>query len=125
MCCVVLGCAVLCCAVCDAFMVTYQLTVFVFAMPGWDGMVGSWAAQGTRVLNYISPFFSDPTGFTDPSEPRNNFYQQGLEGGYFVKHADGSPYKLYSLSIEFCMLDPTNPAGRLVCWCMVALKWRR
>lgn len=76
--------------------------------PNWNEMVEGWADKGARVLTYISPFFSDPTNFTTNS---TNFYQEGIDNGYFVKHADGSPYTMYSLSIEFCMIDPTNPAA--------------
>ena len=31
--------------------------------------------------------------------------------GYFVRREDGSPYRMHSLTIEFCMLDPTNPSA--------------
>lgn len=70
-------------------------------------MVNSWANDDIRVLTYINPFFSDPANYT--SSYRRNFYREGIERGYFVKKVDGSPYTLYSLSIEFTMLDPTNP----------------
>ncbi|KAJ1417898.1 hypothetical protein B484DRAFT_146012 [Ochromonadaceae sp. CCMP2298] len=29
--------------------------------PEWDVMVGRWAKRGTRVLTYMSPFFSNPS----------------------------------------------------------------
>ena len=94
-------------------------------------MVSQWADLGTRVLTYISPFFSDPRNFTSPSSIRRNFYQEGITNGYFVQRQsqdDSSsnnnvnssssgtgislvPYSLHSLSIEFCMLDTTNPAA--------------
>jgi alpha-glucosidase len=81
--------------------------------PDWRNMTNSWDEDGTKVLTYISPFFSDPTGFADA---KNNYYQEGLIGDgnvtYFVRNADGTPYKMKSLSIEFCMLDPTNPKAR-------------
>lgn len=60
--------------------------------PGWKDMVDGWAAMDTRVLTYINPFFSDPSNFTTQS--RHNFYQEGIENGYFVKKADGSPYTM-------------------------------
>jgi alpha-glucosidase len=75
--------------------------------PGWQDMVSKWGEDDIRVLTYINPFFSDPTGYTNQS--RHNFYQDGVDNGYFVKHADGSPYVLNSLSIAFCMVDLTNP----------------
>ena len=60
--------------------------------PGWKDMVDGWAAEDTRVLTYINPFFSDPSNFTNQS--RHNFYQEGIANGYFVKRADGSPYTM-------------------------------
>ena len=68
-----------------------------------------WKKDNIRVLTYVNPFFSDPSEFTNQS--RHNFYQEGVANGYFVKHADGTPYSLFSLSIEFCMVDLTNPAA--------------
>ena len=40
----------------------------------------------------------------------------GIDNGYFIKRADGTPYKQNSLTIEFCQLDPTNPEA--VSWLM-------
>jgi alpha-glucosidase len=77
--------------------------------PQWNEMVSSWDEKGTRVLTYLNPFFSDPTNYTSSS--RHNFYQEGLENGYFVMNSAGDPYKMHSLSIEFCMVDFTNPAA--------------
>lgn len=79
--------------------------------PGWQQMVDGWAADGSRVLTYLNPFFSDPSAFSNQS--RHNFFLEGIDKGYFVKTAEGAPYKLYSLSIEFCMLDLTNPEAVL------------
>ena len=74
--------------------------------PGWQDMVSTWRENNTRVLTYLNPFFSDPEGYTNQS--RNNFYQEGIEKGYFVLQRDGSPYVMNSISIKFCMLDLTN-----------------
>lgn len=76
-------------------------------------MIDSLSKHNTRVLTYISPFFSDPTNF---STPRRNFYQEGLQNGYFVQrrgpHGVGTEaYTMQSLSIQFCMLDFSNPSG--------------
>lgn len=79
--------------------------------PSWDEMVSSWERNGTRVLTYLNPFFSDPQNFTRAGSLTHNFYQEGLEHGYFVKKVDGTPYKMYSLSIEFLTLDVTNPSA--------------
>jgi sulfoquinovosidase len=77
--------------------------------PGWHEFTQTWRNAGIRVLTYINPFFSDPTNYTASS--RRNFYQEGVQNGYFVKHNDGTPYIMKSLTIEFCMLDPTNEAA--------------
>jgi alpha-glucosidase len=77
--------------------------------PGWNMMVRDWAADGTKVLTYISPFFSDPSNFTNSTSIRRNLYQEGITNEYFVKNSLGEPYVMKSLSIEFCMLDLTNP----------------
>lgn len=76
--------------------------------PNWNDMILDWKTNhNINVLTYISPFFSNPVNFTN--QYRHNFFEQGISNGYFVKKQDDSPYKMYSLSIEFCMLDPTNP----------------
>jgi alpha-glucosidase (family GH31 glycosyl hydrolase) len=72
-------------------------------------MVQSWKARDTRVLTYLNPFFSDPTNFTNSS--RHNFVREGLENNYFIMNSSMEPYRMYSLSIEFYMLDLTNPAA--------------
>jgi hypothetical protein len=41
-----------------------------------------------------------------------NLYQEGLTNKYFVQNKAGQSYRLHSGSIEFCMLDTTNPAAR-------------
>lgn len=44
---------------------------------------------------------------------RRNLYQEGIDAGYFVRRPnDLAPYVLHSGSIEFCMLDLTNPEAR-------------
>lgn len=77
--------------------------------PNWQGMVNSWKQRGTRVLTYLNPFFSDPSNFT--SSYRHNFFQEGLQNNYFIMNSTEDPYRMYSLSIEFCMVDLTNPAA--------------
>jgi alpha-glucosidase (family GH31 glycosyl hydrolase) len=78
-------------------------------------MVNIWARQGMRTLTYISPFFSDPSNFTSSEALHHNFYQEGIDNGYFVMKSNGTNqlivYTLQSLSIQFCMLDVTNPSG--------------
>ena len=82
-------------------------TTTVIRYPGWSSMVDGFKAKGLRVLNYINPFFSDATNYTDYM--RNNFFLEGKKRGYFVKNKSNESYLMKSLSIEFCMLDVTNP----------------
>jgi alpha-glucosidase (family GH31 glycosyl hydrolase) len=95
------------------------LSIFVNAMrvphPDWNTMTGVWKERGTRVLTYMSPFFSDPSAYSNSTTAfRHNFFQEGMDNGYFVHRQDGSTYLMYSLSIRFAMLDLTNPAA--VAW---------
>jgi sulfoquinovosidase len=85
--------------------------------PGWSSMIDDWKQRDVRVLTYISPFFSNPENF---SRSPHNFYEEGLLQGYFVKQADGSPYTMKSLSIDFNMLDVTNPSA--VRWMIEIIK---
>jgi hypothetical protein len=84
-------------------------------------------------MTYINPFFSE---YDDPNEAiplcdengrpkpnplikstseyesttcRRNLFREGIKHGYFVKTVTGAPYTLHSGSIEFHMLDCTNP----------------
>ncbi|RYG63256.1 hypothetical protein EON64_16275, partial [archaeon] len=78
--------------------------------PTWDEMVGRWSSeQGMRVMTYVNPFFSDPSGFVDSSR---NFFQEGVAAGYFVRNISGQVYMQNSITIAFATLDLTNPAAR-------------
>jgi len=95
-------------------------------------MVRGWAEEhGIRTLSYINPFFSE---YIDPNAPipnataaaaaastsptGRNLYREGIQHGYFVNKTGAGPkgavgaYSMHSGSIEFCMLDTTNPAAR-------------
>jgi sulfoquinovosidase len=80
--------------------------------PDWNGMVKQWGEEhGIRVMTYINPFFSETEGgVTSPGA--RNLYKEGVTQGYFVQSPQGGSYKMHSGSIEFCMLDTTNPAAR-------------
>jgi hypothetical protein len=86
--------------------------------PHWHKMVAGWLADGVRVMNYVNPFFSDPTNLT--SSYRRNMAQEGLDNHYFVFHPDGTPYQMSSLTVQFYMLDPTNPDA--VAWMKQIIK---
>lgn len=76
--------------------------------PNWSGMTGNWSAAGIRVLTYLNPFFSDPSSFSYV----RNYYQEGIEQGYFVRNSEGAVYLMQSLTITFATLDLTNTAAR-------------
>lgn len=83
--------------------------------PNWMEMVNGWRAKGIRVLVYLNPFFSDPSNFTDTTDPNfKNFYQEGIQQGYFVHDSTNpqDPYLQQSLSITFATLDVTSPSAK-------------
>jgi alpha-glucosidase (family GH31 glycosyl hydrolase) len=95
------------------------MTLLLTDRAGWADMVLSWAAEGVRVMTYISPFFSSPVNYTSAAlqTTQRDLYAEGVSSGYFVmrRTEEGlQPYTLHSLSIEFCMLDLTNPQGKCV-----------
>ena len=75
----------------------------------WTNMVNDFREKGMRVMNYVNPFFSNPINLT--SYIKNNFYQEGLTQGYFVKDKNNESYSMNSLTIQFYTLDLTNPAA--------------
>eukprot|EP00347_Sterkiella_histriomuscorum_P004531 403360108 len=74
--------------------------------PDWDRMVDGWQQDGVKPMIYINPYFANLTG--DQAITRNLFLE-GHENGYFAKNANGTTYLLKSISIEFAMIDFTNP----------------
>ena len=80
--------------------------------PDWHGMVKYWGEEhGIRVMTYINPFFSETEGGKVAPGARN-LYREGIRHGHFVQSPQGGAYKMHSGSIEFCMLDTTNPDAR-------------
>jgi alpha-glucosidase len=75
----------------------------------WTNMVNDFREKGIRVMNYVNPFFSNPVNLT--SYIKNNFYQEGLTKGYFVKDKNNESYSMNSLTVAFYTLDLTNPAA--------------
>jgi alpha-glucosidase len=55
---------------------------------------------------YLNPYFANLTGSPDL---RENQFEEGVQNGYFLKRADGSPYLLKSVSIDMAIVDLTNP----------------
>ena len=58
---------------------------------------------------YINPYFSNIT----ENFIRNNYFEEGVEKGYFIKNKDGSPYLIRSVSIHFATVDLVNPDARV------------
>lgn len=81
--------------------------------PKWKQMVSSLGSLGIRVLTYINPFFSNTD--TKLSNLRNIF-QEGIDHDYYIKIKDASgsinPQTMHSGSIDFHMVDLTNPEAR-------------
>jgi len=77
--------------------------------PNWDAMIANWTADGVKAMIYINPYFAN---LTDASITRNLF-QEGNSLGYFVKaNSTNQTYLIKSVSIEFAMIDFTNPKAR-------------
>ena len=62
-------------------------------------------ADGVRAITYLSPFFSNLTSFGYP----DCLYNEADKKGYFLKDKDGNSYSIYSGSIQFAMVDFSNP----------------
>lgn len=84
--------------------------------PNWDKLVEKLRSDDIRVLTYINPYFSMPPERAMKFDSGyRNLYQEGIDNGYFVQAPEGESgaYKLLSGSIQFCMLDTSNPAARV------------
>ena len=88
----------------------YILLLYILYTIGWNEMVTKWKTQDIRVLTYMSPFFSDPSAYSNSTTAfRHNFFQEGIDNHYFIQNTNNTTYLMYSLSIKFAMLDLTNP----------------
>lgn len=74
--------------------------------PGWSDYVNALENRGIRTLCYINSMFRDVPEEAQPV--RRNLFQEGIDGGYFVRKADGSPYLLEVTAFEVGLLDFTN-----------------
>lgn len=72
-------------------------------------MVTKWAIDGVRPFIYINPYIADISKFACV---RENQFKMGQENGYFVKNKLGYTYLIKSVSIQFAMVDFTNPGAR-------------
>jgi alpha-glucosidase len=71
-------------------------------------MIANWTQDGTKAMIYINPYFAN---LTDASITRNLFLE-GDNLGYFIKNKQGTTYLIKSVSIQFAMIDLTNPQAR-------------
>lgn len=76
--------------------------------PGWELMTANWMSDGVKPMVYINPYFAN---LTDPLITRNLF-KEGQQLGYFIKNSTGDIYLIKSVSIEFAIVDLTNPRAR-------------
>ena len=74
----------------------------------WDRMVADWAKDGVRPLIYFNPYIANLTNIEGPA---SNQFKEGVDNDYFVKNEDGEVYIIGSISIDFAMVDFTNPAA--------------
>ena len=70
-------------------------------------MVSDWAEDGVKPLIYFNPYIANLTDILEAD--RQNLFKEGHEGGYFVKNSHGEVYLINSLSINFAIVDFTNP----------------
>lgn len=76
--------------------------------PNWNSMINTWNNDGVKAMIYINPYFAN---LTDASIKRNLFLE-GDSNGYFIKNTTGQTYLIKSVSIEFAIIDLTNPQAR-------------
>ena len=71
----------------------------------WKQMTSGWFLEhGIRTLSYINPYFSI---YHD-----NILYHEGIKHDFFIKNRENQPYPIQSGSIQFHMIDLTNPEAR-------------
>ncbi len=78
--------------------------------PGWDDYVSSLAGQGVKTLCYVNPMFRDVP--EDAGPVTRNLFQEGMQGGYFVRNREGDPYLMPVTAFDVALLDLTNEQAR-------------
>lgn len=69
-------------------------------------MVDSWEKDGVRPMVYMNPYFANLTGNEQIVE---NLFQDADSKGFFLKNDEDKSYLIQSLSIQFAMVDFSNP----------------
>lgn len=77
--------------------------------PQWEALHDDLAADGIRVLVYLSPFLAD---VADKPNHRRNLFREAAAAGYLVKTPTGEPYLIRNTDFSAGLLDLTNPAAR-------------
>lgn len=91
--------------------------------PDWQSMITELRNRNIRTLVYVSPFLSDPASdiydersfhrsIREITRSNRSTFLHAVQNNYFVKNRHGAIYKMISGSIEFCMIDLTNPLAR-------------
>lgn len=91
--------------------------------PDWQSMITELRNRNIRTLGYVSPFLSDPVSdiydersfhrsIQEITRSNRTMFLHAVQNNYFVKNRRGAIYKMISGSIEFCMIDLTNPLAR-------------
>ena len=68
-----------------------------------------WKEDGVRPMIYMNPYFANLTGNPDI---RRNLFKEADDQGFFLKNTDGKTYLIDSLSIQFGMIDFSNPKAK-------------
>jgi alpha-glucosidase (family GH31 glycosyl hydrolase) len=77
----------------------------------WNKTLARLSQSNIRILSYVNPFFSiNPDSFNHST--RKNLVNEGSRLGYYVKTKSGSNYVISSGTIDFYLLDVTNPSAR-------------
>ena len=78
--------------------------------PGWDDWRDELAEDDIRALCYINSMFLDLS--EREVEPSRHLFEEGEDGGYFVKDEDGDTLLLPVTAFDVALLDFTNEEAR-------------
>ena len=84
------------------------------AYPEWDSLVKDLEDKGIAVGVYINPFLVEfkPEQIEDRPDDWRNLFQEGVQGGFLVKKANGEPYLVKNTDFSAALIDLTNPQTR-------------
>jgi alpha-glucosidase len=73
--------------------------------PDWHKMTDEWKKDGVRPFVYLNPYFGNYTELG----LRSDYFKFLDENKYFIKNSENETYQIPSGSINFAMVDLTNP----------------